>query len=149
MDAIRNISVLIFSAVLFINGTGIIINKHFCGGDLKAQAFYIPAQKCSHADISNKKTCHKKESQPDRNNSNPDCEKNCCDNSSQYFESDLDIQDIQIEKLNINKTFVVAYISSYFNYPHHNFDEKATEYLNIKPPLLLKDLEILYQSFLC
>ena len=144
MNLIQKISVLFLSLVLFVNGTGIILNKHFCGGDLKAQAFYVPAKQCSHANNSNTKPCHKK-----TDKSSPVSEKDCCDNDTKYFESDLEIQDIQVEELEINKTFFVALISSFFDYPYQNFNSKKAEYLNFKPPLIIKDLEVLYQSFLC
>jgi hypothetical protein len=116
------------------------VNKHFCGGEVVNTTLFVDADNCgmdmtvcendsSTFDVS--KTVIKKEP--------------CCENTSEIIQgSKIEQQSIQALELP-QIQFLTAFVYTYIN----NFKEttSVSEFVTYKPPLVGKDIQILFQVF--
>jgi hypothetical protein len=74
--------------------------------------------------------------------------KDCCNNETVFIESDIDKQLISIDFFDLNNIdFVVANtITSFKDLIKQTKD--VIPFVHYKPPLILKDIPVLYESFL-
>jgi hypothetical protein len=60
---LKQIGTILLSVFIFIASINIVINQHFCNGELESIAFFIEAQPCEHATPNNDNPpCHAKSS---------------------------------------------------------------------------------------
>ncbi len=74
--------------------------------------------------------------------------KNCCDSKTIYFQSDQD-QVSQSADFFVNQElqqFIVAYIAGFFQNEFVEIDKP--DFALYKPPLISRDISVLYESFL-
>ena len=133
--------------MVFISSMSCTIDFHYCQGQLKSYSLLGKAKNCH--EISEKiASC------PHHQNENSDSlactedDKNCCSNETIHIESDIDKPLINLDFLTIDSHyFVVAFKASTFtdllgevedNIPHAHY----------KPPLIQKDISVLFESFL-
>lgn len=75
--------------------------------------------------------------------------KGCCDDETQYVKSEID-QYAQTSEVEINFSPVllsVLFITLHIELP--SIDNQSLQYLNYKPPLIVCDLPVRLQTFLC
>lgn len=134
--------VVIFSVLL--STTGLVIHKHYCQDELKSVSFLVEADHC-HETAPMPPSCPFHSSHDTKNSVPSDC----CDNEVEYLKSDQDLQ-IESNQNSISQTFVhqiVYYVVNEWilselicSFPH---------YLNFKPPLIVCNVILFLQTFLC
>jgi len=142
---------LFMAAIVFLSAVGIALDTHVCQDKLKSVSLLGKAKNCYElAGFDSPQTCSKH-----KNNkvttSTADCnleKKDCCNDQFHYFQSDIDFQ-TQTVDLDITpqiQQFVIAFVAVFFL---DNLSDNPIITSNYyKPPLILKDIPVLVQSFL-
>lgn len=75
--------------------------------------------------------------------------KDCCDDQTEYLkvEEDQILPSFEIDLQKIIPVITIAYLSK--KSMAYIIDRLTTHYLNYKPPLIVCDLSIRFQTFLC
>ncbi len=118
---------LSLSLLMLTAGSGLLITKHFCGGNLKSISL-LPAKKSC---------CGSTEESP------------CCNNTTELIKADVDLQITQSTNIDFSSTalFTTQHFTKYIQTKHSL--ASIFVYLPQKiPPLLGKDICILIQRFL-
>lgn len=130
--------------LLLISSSGLVLSQHFCRGELKSTALFVEASSC-HSKAVRKHCPHhppaQKESEP---------KKGCCDTTTDFLQLDGEqlATDCSIPSLEAPLMLaVLRVVSDVFILETTN--SKITHYLNYKPPLLVRDLPVSLQTFLC
>jgi hypothetical protein len=134
--------------LILLSSTGFSIDVHYCQDQVRGISLFGSAKSCHDKEINppchkTKKTCHQNTYSVE--NTSKD---NCCHNKRVLIEkSDVDATSLQLATIeNIKIQFVAAFIAVYvFNY---NVDFAVQSFVQYKPPLPDKDVQVLYQSFL-
>ena len=135
------------SCILLLGSSGILLNKHFCQSKLKNIAIFVSAENCHTKKAKNH--CKKHADDAPAICSSED-EKNCCQNESDYLK--LEIEQIcpgWNDLSNTQQIFLTSFAHSFIWNLYENIELSSQDYLNYKPPLLLRDIVIDSQSFLC
>lgn len=141
---IQRVTHIILAFSIFFSSTGFVLNKHFCQDELKSVAVFFKAEACHVQKAMKNCPMHAA-----MGHSASKEAKGCCEDSSDYVKSETDqlnIQptiDLQFDPVLMNVLLVA------FNVPLNTFDKKAIHYLNYKPPLILVDLPVRFQTFRC
>ncbi len=129
------------SLLMFCTSVGFTIDMHFCQGKLAAVSVFGEASCCKTACTSTKKAC----CQLPKTKHTDD---NCCDNTSIDVQLDTNIPKAEATSYSqIQLQFVASFITAYFSLPITN--TSIVQYQNYKPPLLIRDVLVLIQTFLC
>jgi len=137
----------VLALMVLISSMSYTIDFHYCQGQLKSFSLFGKAKNC-HEMASKMASCHHHKQKPDDSLSCSEGDKNCCNNKTVNFESDFDEQIINIDYLNIDsQSFVVAFKSSSFDDLFDNIKE-VVPFAHYKPPLIQKDIPVLFESFL-
>ena len=132
---------------MFLTSTGFSIDMHFCGNHLKSFSLTGKAKNCFELAKTSKCAKHQQTEV-----ATPECEmskKDCCHNKTLVLQADL-TPDIPANDLIISpqlQDFLVAYVAVFLksilpNERHHS------SFAHYKPPLILRDIPVLVQSFL-
>jgi len=130
---------IIFALLLFISSTGLVINRHYCQNELKSKAVFLKAQ-----------PCHQKRVMSGCPNHDPmqkGEDKDCCKDKTEYLKLD---QDQIIPNIDLRQAVfpLIAPVVFTVLSPTVGFYKKSLHYLNYKPPLLVCDLPVRFQTFL-
>ena len=124
--------------------SGITLNLHYCQGHLEKIALFSTPKSC-HEPIKSccaskqQKACHKGDNHDD----------NCCKNKSEFVKFDEQYT-VKHEDANMDTRLpLVAVITVLVLNPLSTVESNSVDYLNYKPPLIERDISILFQSFLC
>ena len=99
------------------------------------------------ADAAPMKNCpHHKKMMKQNNNCSVD-KKGCCDNKTMHFQSDQDqaVQTLDFTNKQVQQ-IIIAYVAVFFNNKLIKTDTPS--FAEYKPPLVLRDIPVLVQSFL-
>lgn len=126
---------------LFVSTTGLTINSHFCTGKYKYSALFVePANCCAKVQghYPTEGSCE------DEVNQTP-----CCQNKASFFKSnhnqnftDNSVQEVEFPTFKIIPSPINLLTTTKYQW-------LDIDYLNYKPPLISKDVSILFQIFLC
>ena len=136
--------------LMFFTSVGFAVDMHYCQGHLKSVSFFGKAKSCHEmANAAPMKNCprHQKMRKQEKEK---DCseDKNCCTNKTLHFQSN---QDQQVQTFNFSanqplQQFVIAFVVAFFS---KTFIENDTpSFAHYIPPLILRDIPVLIQSFL-
>ncbi|MEL6659483.1 MAG: hypothetical protein AAFP77_31190 [Bacteroidota bacterium] len=136
---------ILLAFLLLISSTGLVLSQHYCLGELKSSALFADATPC-YVQQAKKRKCqsHTAGTQVKAT------KRSCCDTTVDFLqlEDDQLAQDITIPSLNvpvlISSLQVVLGV-----FTTTEDDRKACHYLNYKPPLLVCDRPVSFQTFLC
>jgi len=140
---------LTLALVMFVTSMGFAVDLHYCKGQLKSFSFLGKAETCHEmSKTTPAKSCpmHAKLVQ-DEDGCSMEM-KDCCDNKVLYIQSDQD-QKVPTYNFEIDRSldqFVVSSVLLYFN--EFLGDVASPLVSQYKPPLLLRDVLVLIQSFL-
>jgi len=128
-------SFLMAFAVLF-STLSFTVDKHFCGDVLVDTAIFGKAKTCG--------------MEMERITSNKDCsvtKKNCCSEKQEVIEGQDELK-ISFDTLSFEQqTFLVSYIHSYISL-FEVLENNATSYRDYSPPLVVKDIHKLDETYL-
>jgi len=126
---------IIIATTLLFSTTGVTITAFYCHDNLTGISIISQDVNCSK---SGKKACCK----------NAKEDKNCCTSNSEFVQNEFDQIFNFSAELNIdNDIEAIAFVSE--NVVTDRRHVKDLSILHYRPPPILKDLNILYQSFLC
>jgi hypothetical protein len=139
---------LLMAILLLTSSVSFAVDMHFCKGELKSISFWGKAPSC-HEQAAAKITCpHHRKMMLEKGEAALE-KADCCDNHTVQVEAEHDRQTQTAAELELNPSlqyFLIAYATSLL--PAEGFTDSPAPYLNYKPPLLLRDIPVLTQSFL-
>ena len=139
---------LTMAFVMFATSVNLAIDLHFCQGQLKSYSFFGKAETCHDMKAEAMTNCpHHQKMMEESEGCSMDKE-GCCDNKSVHIQSDNDQVNSSSEFAVSQELqqFVVAFVEVFFQ---SVFIEKTTPtYQSYQPPIVLKDIPVLHQSFL-
>ena len=131
--------------MVLLSSSGFVIQKHYCQDELKEIAIYVKAEAC-HTKVSDKPPCpfHPQEEQPEGL-----AKKDCCNNEVELVKLDQEFQpetfELDLSKEEVSSAFLEEGLINY----QVNEGTSPVHYLNFKPPLLVCDHIVRFQTFLC
>lgn len=151
MKSINNtyrIFALTMALVMFTSSVNLAMDMHYCLGKLKSVSFVGKAETCHDMMSSEMSDCPQyqefmgktKECSLDR--------KDCCENKSVHIQSDVDELETSSELVVSQQlqNFVIAYVEVFLK---NNYVQKTSQsFQYYHPPVVVKDIPVLHQSFL-
>lgn len=136
----------ILSVLILLSSLNFMIDLHYCQGNLKSFSIVGKAKNC-HEMAKEMASCpHHKASQSPMACGDEDS--NCCQNKAMFVDADVDEPIFFVNQLDLNlQKFVVAYVLTYYFNPLE-ITRKVTTFANYIPPLIPKDIAVLYETFL-
>lgn len=144
---------LSMSLLMLMTSVGFSADFHFCQGEFKNLALFKKAKSCHEIAVMQAACLGNKDAVSSCHNTGVSCdgeeENGCCDNRTELMQLDVDYSfaglgiensiDLQDDLAILPNKQRLEY--SAFTYP--------AQYQNYKPPLLVDNLRVLFQSFLC
>ncbi len=134
-NAIRKISSFSMALVVLFSTMSFTIDMHFCGDTLVDTAIFSKAATCG-MEINR--------------NTNPDCsivKNNCCDEQQIHFEGQKELKTTSELISFEQQIFVISFVQSYINL-FYTEQQKVTLYKNYSPPLVVKEIHKLDETYL-
>ncbi len=136
---------LTLALLIFISSVGFSIDMHYCQGQLKSISFVGKAKSCHEMDApSAMQNCpHHKKMLADKTD-----KKGCCDDRTVLVQSDIDknLQNAEIHTSPQLEQCIIAYVSVFLL--GNQLAHSTPNYTHYKPPILIRDIPVLIQSFL-
>ncbi len=131
---------------IFVSSISCAIDFHYCQGQLKSFNLFGKAKNC-HEIAAKKASCphHAKVKSESLACSR---DKDCCTNKTVVLDSDVDLQIVDSNVLKLNNQFFVAVPDRASFRVFLESDQEVIPHARYKPPLILKDISILYDTFL-
>jgi len=129
--------------LIFVSSAGFTLNSHFCQNTLQSVAIFLTPQNCheraAHCAMNVTKNCCSK-----KKNS---CSKDCCEDKSQFIKADIDfapfvVSDFQIDLPSLFPSPISIHFETILRH-------KLIRFKNYIPPPLIRNIPVLFQSFLC
>ena len=140
---------LTMAFLMLFSSVGFSIDMHYCQGKLKSFSFFGEAKNCH--EMAKEKACphHQKKIEQEATKTCSIDKKDCCQNKTLHFQCHQD-QQIQASDLvlsQLSQQFVVAFVAVFFK---NNFTETTAKssYTHYKPPIIPRDISVLFESFL-
>ncbi|MCI5092686.1 hypothetical protein [Phaeodactylibacter sp.] len=137
---------ILLAVLLLISSTGLVLSKHYCNGDLKSTALFAEAAPCHQ----NKKlkSCPAHGTMPVSDEDAPQ-KKGCCDTETDFVKVDDDQVEASLEFNLFDYPALFATLVVLAGFSPVDEDDKSRHYFTYKPPLLICDLPVRLQTFLC
>jgi hypothetical protein len=158
VKTLQKIGALLLIPVILFSSFGFTINVHYCKGEIKNVSFFVEAEACDMASMSNQidanlPPCHQKKLNElkkkieDSNNKDGHIESTCCHNQTFVFESNQEIEqnDVQLTALDVQLVMIAWLLCDYSFFTKNT---SAPVYSDYDPPLIRQDFSVLFQSFL-
>lgn len=129
---------IVLAFLLYLGSAGVLINRHYCREQLKASAFFLPAEKCHHGAV-----CPMHASSPESG------EKGCCSDRSERVQLDVQQEVVSSVDLPSLRPAPLAQAPSIFLQAKLEADVRHPHFLHYKPPLIVYDLPVALQTFRC
>jgi hypothetical protein len=130
----RNITTVFLAVLVLLSTMSFTINKHFCGDHLVSTSVYLKAKSCG---------------MDNPQNNEKDCEtikKNCCNEEVQLIEGQEDLK-LDLTDLDKQQHFIHYIVLSYIDL-FEGLEKHIVPYKHYKPPLVVKDIQLLDEVFL-
>jgi hypothetical protein len=132
------------AVLVFVSSSGLVFSKHYCQGELKNTALFVEAAPCHGVGKVAKCPRHAPAQEEDGLN-----KKGCCDTQTDF----LKVEDAQLSTaadfLTIDTPALLAVLFFFLPFEVIAADTKTRHDLHYKPPLLVCDLPVSLQTFLC
>lgn len=140
MGFFKTISASILAILLLFASTGVVLQKHYCMGELQEVAFFSKATSCVDHQVVELPPCHRPHQQSKES-------KGCCEDNTEYIHSDDYTQPAQIS-LDHSSPLVVLFA---YTLPTDLFSADSNpdhgSYLVHRPPDLNADITVTHQVF--
>jgi hypothetical protein len=147
---------------MFFTSLGFSLDMHYCQDEIQSISIIGKAKSCDkladhlcdRAGTSNHGTVESKSSDDKAGSchsemTGKECDKDCCQNRTLQVDN-LEEESLStpIPSFDLNQIqFVLAFVGSFYNFSF--FQENSTlKYFTYKPPLIERDIQLLFQSFL-
>ncbi|MCB0586125.1 MAG: hypothetical protein KDD06_12465 [Phaeodactylibacter sp.] len=128
--------------LLLLSSTGIVLNKHYCGAELKSIGVFIGAEPCHHEKAMKGCPYHdsgEKGLQKEK--------KGCCNDETEYIKSDEDKVAPSVQGHLKSFPVLLAAVFVVLDIELPSTDSVTLRYLTYKPPAAFHDLSVLLQVF--
>lgn len=132
----QKITSIIMALVVMFSTMSFSINKHYCMDHLVDVSVIFPAESCGMDMMASP------EAEGEQLKSTP-----CCSEVHIAIEGQDEINTADAVSVEINKTFVTAFIYT-FNALYVEEHTERPEYKDYSPPLITKDLPVIYETYL-
>ncbi|MEN8798756.1 MAG: hypothetical protein ABF293_05875 [Flavobacteriaceae bacterium] len=133
---LHKVSAILMSAIVLFSTLSFTVDMHYCGNTLVDVALFTEASNCGMGQMQPEEDCGIK------------MEKNsCCTDQQFVMEGQDDLKDNALKLSFEQQTFLVSYVCTYFSL----FESDITSYASLlgqPPPLLDKNFQVLFQTFL-
>lgn len=133
----KKIISFILSLLLLLSSTGITYAAHYCGDFKMMEEISIGQQHLSCGMVMEDTSCDDGQQE----------DHDCCDNQYTSITTDDNFAKASFD-LQLPSTFVPAFIAVFVLDEVVLFQEKTPEYSEYNPPPLIKDIPVLYETFL-
>ena len=142
---LRSVFHIFLAVLVFVSSSGLVFSKHYCQGELKNTAVFSEAAPCY--EVSKVAKCPNHA--PPKQDGTSLNRKGCCDTQTDF----LKIEDAQLsagaDLLALNSPALLAVLFSFLPFEVIAADTKTRHELHYKPPLIVCDLPVSLQTFLC
>jgi hypothetical protein len=147
LNKISKVYAPVMALMILLSSSTFIVDFHFCQGHLKSFSLFGEAKNC-HELAGQMASCkhHQKLDLEDLACSDED--KNCCSNNTIHFEPEIDNQYLTLDFVIIHSyVFVVSSVIPSFEIFIKSVNV-VNDFLHYKPPLIQKDISVLFETFL-
>ena len=137
----HRITSFLLAGLMLVSATGFSVDMHFCQNEFKSLALFGEAQNCHERAAL---TCHHA---VQKDNATAEQGNDCCSNKSIEV-APSDDERVPVPTLTSAQTQFIAVFVATFLLPAVEAPTTGVPYLNYRPPLLLRDIPVLVQSFL-
>ncbi|MEM1214888.1 MAG: hypothetical protein AAGJ82_04345 [Bacteroidota bacterium] len=134
---------LTMAFLLLLSSSGLVVSKHYCRGQLKSVAFFVEATPCHQNKRLVSCPVHGTMEITD------ETEKGCCQTETDWHQLDETQLDTPTAQLSLQIPAAPAWFATYSLASATTTELKSVDYLHYKPPLLVCDLPVRLQTFLC
>jgi hypothetical protein len=142
---LRKVFHILLALLVFVSSSGLVFSKHYCQGELKNTSVFVEAAPCHGVSKAAKCPRH---APAQEDNTGLD-KKDCCDTQTDF----LKVEDAQLsasaDLLSLGSPALLAVLFSFLPFEVIAADTKTRHDLHYKPPLLVCDLPVSLQTFLC
>jgi hypothetical protein len=135
---------IILAFLLLISTSGFMVSKHFCQGELKSIALLVQATPCHQNKAMKHCPMHAASDQNGEQES-----KGCCDTENDFVKAENEQLATEMEPHLIDYPVLLAVLAVLVGLEVVEEDAKTRQFLTYKPPLLVCDLPVRLQTFLC
>ena len=133
--------------LIFVSSAGFTLNSHFCQDTLQSVAIFLTPENCheraAHCAMNAAKSCCSKK----KNTCSESEDKDCCEDKSEFVKADIDFTPFAVSDFQMDLPALLSSpISIHFE---AIFTDKLIRFTNYIPPPLIRNLPVLFQSFLC
>jgi len=133
--------------LIFVSSTGFTLNSHFCQNTLQSVAIFLIPENCheraAHCAMNAAKSCCSK----NKNTCSDSEDKDCCEDKSEFIKADIDFIVFTIDDFQID--FVALLPHSISIHSETILTDRLIRFNTYIPPPLIRNLPLLFQSFLC
>jgi len=123
------------------------IDFHYCQGQLKSFSLLGTAKNC-HEMAEMMASCPHHQASNSEDKLCAEDEKDCCSNETVHVESDIDQQQENIDELNFEVDHLKLIFASATLQHYQDYSQDYCPYKKYQPPLIQRDLPVLFESFL-
>ena len=135
-EKIRKISAILMSAMVLLSTMSFTVDMHYCGDKLVDMAFFKEAKNCGMEQMKPTKECGDKMEK-----------KSCCTDKQIMIEGEDDLKDSPVNLTIEQQVFLASFVYSYYNLLQPA-DAPSNSFAGHPPPLIEKDYQVLYETFL-
>lgn len=136
MNSLHNISAYLLAALLLVSTSSFAVNIHYCDKELAGFSFDDSAMICDmeNMEVKEHKSCdlHKD---------------NCCHTKQVVVNGQDELQPAKKSLASHQQIVVAAFVMTYHNL-FFNLEKQITPFKNYIPPLLVKDIHVMDETFL-
>lgn len=138
---------LSLALLMFFSSVSFAVDMHYCQGQLKSLSFIGKAKNC-HEMASQMANCPHHQQQMATVAACEMEDKDCCQNKTWYFNLDQDQVNQTADFLVTAQwqQFIIAYVAVFFQ--NQSSPKEVRYWTQYKPPLIPRDLPVLFESFL-
>ena len=132
----KNITAISLAFLVLFSTMSFVISEHYCGGELVASAIFTKAEVCG-MEMQNASSTNKNGLEKD----------SCCKDVEKLVEGQ---DDLKLDFTNLNQhqqVFIASFIYSYINL-FESVDKENIHFKDYSPPFIVKDIQVLDESFL-
>jgi len=131
----KNIFSILLSTLLLLSSAGVTYGQHYCGGKVVADALMLGEKQLTCEGYMLPASSDHKE------------KPGCCEDVYHQVVTDDNYASSSFD-LNLNQTFIAAFVSVFLVQEPVIFTSKTNDFTEYLPPPLLRDIPVLYQTFL-
>ncbi|MGJ8664778.1 MAG: HYC_CC_PP family protein [Patiriisocius sp.] len=129
---------IFLTVLLLVSNSGVVLAQHFCGEYKMMEEISLGEKHLSCGIVMEQSSCGDEHEE----------DHDCCENHYVSVSTDTDYSSTSTFTLDFQHDFIVAFVSVFADHSWIAESTTATFYLEYNPPPLVKDIPVLYETFL-